>query len=63
MKYYDENGLLIDGYDYYQHIAKKNTEGVVAVVYNAEYEKPPELKPDLDYQPNEMTPERIFCFG
>ena len=62
MKYYDENGLLIDGYDYYQHIAKKNTEGVVAVVYNAEYEKPPELKPDLDYQPNEMTAERNFCF-
>ena len=21
MKYYDDNGLLIDGYDYYQHIA------------------------------------------
>lgn len=22
MKKYDENGILIDGYDYYQHIAK-----------------------------------------
>jgi len=63
MKYYDENGLLIDGYDYYQHIAKKNTEGVVAVVYNAEYDNPPELKPDLDYQPNEMTAERLFSLN
>lgn len=59
MKYYDENGFLIDGYDYYQHVAKKNNEGVVACVFNANYETPPELKPDLDYQPNEMTPERI----
>ena len=58
MKYYDENGLLVDGYDYYQHIAKKDSEGVVSFVYNAEYEKPPELKPDFDYLPEEMTPER-----
>lgn len=27
MKKYDENGLLIDGYDYYQHIAKDKPEG------------------------------------
>ena len=60
MKYYDENGLLIDGYDYYQHIAKKDSAGVVQVVYNAEYEQPPELKPDFDYQPEEMTPERKY---
>lgn len=62
MKYYDENGFLIDGYDYYQHVAKKNNEGVVACVFNANYETPPELKPDLDYQPNEMTPERIWIY-
>lgn len=60
MKYYDENGFLIDGYDYYQHVAKKNKEGVLACVFNANYEIPPELKTDLDYQPNEMTPERIY---
>lgn len=58
MKYYDENGLLVDGYDYYQHIAKKDTEGTVTMVYNAEYEYPPQLKPDIDYQPEEMNAER-----
>jgi len=35
MKKYDENGIIIDGYDYYQHIAKDNPEGEVRAVLTA----------------------------
>jgi hypothetical protein len=41
MKKYDENGLLIDGYDYYQHIASDVPQGELKVVLTAQYKKPP----------------------
>lgn len=41
MKKYDENGILIDGYDYYQHIAKDLPSGELVAHLQAEYKRPP----------------------
>lgn len=62
MKYYDNNGMLIDGYDYYQHIAKDDSEGIVTAVFKAVYDKPPELAPDYDYDPEKMNAEQKEVF-
>ena len=35
MKKYDENGILVDGYNYYQHIAKDDGVGEVKCVLTA----------------------------
>jgi len=41
MKKYDENGILVDGYNYYKHIAKDDGVGEVKCVLTASYKKPP----------------------
>lgn len=40
-KKYDENGLLIDGHDYYQYMASDKPEGELVCSLQATYKKPP----------------------
>lgn len=60
-KKYDENGFLITGYDYSQHLTrdvgeeKDKVQG--EVVFKATVPFPPKTAPDIDYKPEELSPD------
>lgn len=60
-KKYDENGFLITGYDYSQHLAKdsedKPEQEKGEVVFKATVALPPKATPDIDYRPEELSPD------
>jgi len=58
-KLYDENGIPVDGYNYYQHLKEPGSGGPATFSYVAEYEKLPEIAVDIDLKPKEMTPEQL----
>eukprot|EP01017_Pseudomicrothorax_dubius_P010511 TRINITY_DN13769_c0_g1_i1.p1 TRINITY_DN13769_c0_g1~~TRINITY_DN13769_c0_g1_i1.p1 ORF type:complete len:487 (+),score=201.95 TRINITY_DN13769_c0_g1_i1:84-1544(+) len=62
MKRYDENGLPIDGYNYYQHLAEEEEGPAPMFEFQAQYAKVPDLEPDIDYKPEEMNDEQKEAF-
>ena len=62
MKKYDENGILVDGYNYYKHIAKDDGVGEVKCVLTASYKKPPQLAPDYDFIPDGKNKDQAEVF-
>jgi len=58
-KLYDENGIPMDGYNYYQHLKEPGSGGPATFSFTAQYDKAPELAADIDLKPKEMTPEQL----
>eukprot|EP00331_Platyophrya_macrostoma_P024927 CAMPEP_0176445708 /NCGR_PEP_ID=MMETSP0127-20121128/23874_1 /TAXON_ID=938130 /ORGANISM="Platyophrya macrostoma, Strain WH" /LENGTH=681 /DNA_ID=CAMNT_0017831569 /DNA_START=30 /DNA_END=2078 /DNA_ORIENTATION=- len=57
-KRYDENGLPLDGYNYYQHIADPSKGGAPDFVFVAEYKETRKIAKDIDINVEELTPEQ-----
>ena len=56
MKKFDENGLPVDGYNYYQHVVDEEDDNG-EVVFQVEFDEPPKTVFDVDFDLNEMTDE------